>query len=171
MMKLANLIDTFNRVIGRCAAWLIFAAVVVSAGNALMRKAFSISSNAWLELQWYLYGGAFLLAAAWTLGRNEHVRIDVLSQKLSEQARTWIDLVGHLFVLLPFSLTILFLSWPWMLRSFKSGEHSANAGGLILWPAKALVLVGFALLALQALSETLKCIQRLRQAARPEGRT
>lgn len=166
MIRLSEKIDQLSRAVGRAASWLILAAVLVSAGNAIMRKAFSLSSNAWLELQWYLYGAAFLCAASWVLERNQHVRIDVVAGRFSVRVKTWIELIGHVVFLLPMSLMIIYLAWPWFLRSFLSGETSANAGGLILWPAKSLVLVGFALLALQTLSEILKLLSRLIEPAR-----
>jgi TRAP-type mannitol/chloroaromatic compound transport system permease small subunit len=149
-------IDALNGFIGRQVSWLILVAVLVSAGNATVRKAFDISSNMWLELQWYLYGTVFMLAGAYTLLRNEHVRIDVLSSTFSKRARDLIDLLGHLFFLLPFVLLMVWLCVPWFGLSFRSGEVSANAGGLILWPAKFMVLAGFVLLVLQAFSEIIK---------------
>jgi len=115
-----------------------------------------MSSNAWLEVQWYLYGTAFLLAAAYTLKRNEHVRIDFVSNMLTKRTRDWIDLICHLVFLLPFAVLIFYLSLPWVFKSINSGEISANAGGLILWPAKIMVTIGFALLILQTVSEIIK---------------
>lgn len=158
-------VDAISTRIGQAVSWLILAAVLVSAGNAIARKAFSLSSNAWLELQWYLYGAAFLLGAAWTLARDEHVRIDVLSSHFSPRLRTLIDLVGHVVVLVPFCALILVLGWPWVVRSYVTAEQSANAGGLILWPAKALVLAGFALLLAQALAQILKGVLALRRGS------
>jgi TRAP-type mannitol/chloroaromatic compound transport system permease small subunit len=156
LLAISRAIDRTNALIGRSVAWLILVAVLVSAGNATIRKAFDISSNAFLELQWYLYGAAFMLAAAYTLLRNEHVRIDILSSSLSARARNWIDLCGHIFFLSPFVLVMAYLSWPFFLNSFRSGEVSGNAGGLILWPAKLLLPAGFVLLAAQAVSEIIK---------------
>jgi len=130
--------------------------VLISAGNALMRKMFNISSNAWLEVQWYLFGAVFLLAGAYTLLRNEHVRIDFISNMLTKRTRDWIDLICHITFLLPFTILITWLAFPWFLRSFNSGEISANAGGLIIWPAKLFVLLGFLLLTLQGFSEVIK---------------
>lgn len=156
LLAISRTIDKTNGLIGRSVAWLILVAVLVSAGNAAVRKAFDISSNAFLELQWYLYGAVFMLAAAHTLLRNEHVRIDVLSSLLSRRARNWIDLLGHILFLAPFVFLMAYLSWPFFWTSFSSGEVSGNAGGLILWPAKFLVFAGFVLLAGQAMSEIIK---------------
>lgn len=156
LLALSRAIDRVNEFIGRNVAWLILASVLISAGNAIFRKAFDMSSNAWLEVQWYLYGTAFLLAAAYTLKRNEHVRIDFVSNMLTKRTRDWIDLICHLVFLMPFTVLIFWLSIPWAYKSINSGEVSANAGGLILWPAKIMVTIGFALLILQAISEIIK---------------
>jgi len=156
LLGLSRVIDSVNAAIGRWVSWLILLAVLVSAANASMRKAFAISSNAWLELQWYLYGAAFMLAAAYTLQRNEHVRIDIVTHGLSKRTRDWVDLFGHVFFLTPFVFLMAYLSWPFFLRSFISGEVSSNAGGLILWPAKGLIFAGFASLCAQAISEIIK---------------
>lgn len=155
-LRLARGIDAVNTLIGRLAAWLVLAAVLISAGNAISRKAFSLSSNAWLELQWYLFGAVFLLGASWTLRRNEHVRIDVLASRFSKRARDRLDLVGHALFLIPFALVHVLLAVPFFLISWRTGEVSANAGGLPLWPAKLLVLVGFTMLLAQGVSEFLK---------------
>lgn len=149
-------IDRVTTFIGRSVSWLVLVVVLVSAGNAIIRKTFDISSNAWLELQWYLFGAIFMLAAAWTLLKNEHIRVDILSNMLSKRTRDWIDLLGHIFMLLPFTMLMLWLLYPYVLQSFMRGENSPNAGGLIVWPAKALLLAGFALLFLQAISELIK---------------
>ncbi|MBW3096369.1 TRAP transporter small permease subunit [Pseudohoeflea coraliihabitans] len=156
LLAFSRAIDRVNEFIGRNVAWLILASVLISAGNAIMRKTFDISSNAWLEVQWYLYGTAFLLAAAYTLKRNEHVRIDFVSNMLSKRTRDWIDLICHFIFLLPFVLLITWLSIPWVTKSIRSGEISANAGGLILWPAKIMVAIGFTLLIFQTFSEIIK---------------
>lgn len=148
--------------LGRGVSWLILLAVVVSAGNAVVRKAFDLSSNAWLELQWYLFGAVFMLAAAWTLQKNEHVRIDVVSSRLAPRTRVWVDLICHTVFLMPFVIMMVWLSWPFFWRSWTSGEGSMNAGGLILWPAKILVLLGFIVLVVQGLSEIIKSIAILR---------
>ncbi|MEH7829179.1 TRAP transporter small permease subunit [Gemmobacter denitrificans] len=151
-------IDRINETIGKAVTWLILIAVVVSAANAVVRKVFNTSSNAWLELQWYLFGAAFLGAAAYTLKQNEHVRIDVIYARLSRRAQHWIDLLGHVFFLMPFVLLMVYYLWPYAMRSFLSGEVSTNSGGLVIWPAKAILLVGFVLLSLQGISEIIKKI-------------
>src|SRR6056297_3261501 len=168
-LRLARGIDAVNERIARLAAWLVVAAVVISAGNAISRKLFSLSSNAWLELQWYLFGAVFLLGAAWTLKRDEHVRVDFLASRLSRRARHWLDILGHLLFLAPFAALHMVLAVPFFLASWRSGEVSANAGGLVLWPAKLLVLLGFILLLGQAVSETIKRIARLRGALPEPG--
>ena len=155
-------IDRFSVAVGRGVSWLILAAILVSAANAISRKAFSISSNAYLELQWYLFGAAFMLAAAYTLQRNEHIRIDVVSGNLSKRTRDWIDLFGHVFFLMPFVLLMLYLLVPYVSRSVRNQEMSGSASGLIIWPAKAILLAGFALLFLQAVSEIIKRIGVIR---------
>lgn len=156
LLALSRFIDRINEFIGRNIAWLVLAAVLISAGNATIRKMFDISSNAWLEVQWYLFGAVFLLAAAYTLQKNEHIRIDFISNMLTKRTRDWIDLICHIVFLLPFTMLITYLAFPWVLKSMNSGEISANAGGLILWPAKILVLIGFTLLTLQGFSEIIK---------------
>ena len=161
LLGLSRAIDRVTAFLGRGVSWLILVAVLVSAGNAVLRKAFSISSNAWLELQWYLFGAVFMLAAAWALQRNEHVRIDVISSRLTQRTRNWIDLVCHIVFLMPFAVLMTWLSWPFFLRSIASGERSMNAGGLILWPAKLLILLGFAVLVAQGVSEIIKRIAAL----------
>jgi TRAP-type mannitol/chloroaromatic compound transport system permease small subunit len=143
-------------------SWLVLVAVLVSAGNAVIRKAFSMSSNAWLELQWYLFGAVFMLAAAYTLKNNEHIRIDIFYGSRSKRTRDWIDLLGHILFLMPFSVLMVFLLWPYVWRSYLSGEHSPNAGGLVLWPARAFLLIGFVLLVLQGVSEIIKKIAIMR---------
>lgn len=155
-LKVSSAIDAVTAFIGRSVSWLILVAVLVSAGNAIIRKAFDTSSNAWLELQWYLYGAVFLLAAAYTLQRNEHVRIDIVTSNFSKRTRDWIDLLGHIFFLLPFCLLMLYLSWPFFINSFNNGEISLNAGGLTIWPAKLMILCCFVLLTAQAFSEIIK---------------
>ena len=162
LLALSRGIDRVNTIIGRAVSWLILVAVLVSATNAIIRKVFSISSNAWLELQWYLYGGAFLLAAAYTLLENEHIRIDIVYGMWKRRTQHWIDLIGHLFFLLPFSALAIWLIWPWLMRSYRGNEMSMNAGGLILWPAKALLLAGFVMLFVQGVSEIIKKIAVMR---------
>ena len=162
LIGLSSAIDAVTGFLGRAVAWLVLAAVLVSAGNAVIRKAFDMSSNAWLELQWYLFGAVFMIAAAYTLQRNEHIRIDVVSGLLSKRTRDWIDLFGHLFFLMPFVLLMLYLLVPYVSRSVRNQEMSGSASGLIIWPAKAILLAGFALLFLQAISEIIKRIAVIR---------
>jgi TRAP-type mannitol/chloroaromatic compound transport system permease small subunit len=162
LLGLSRLIDWLNEHIGKTVAWAILVAVLVSAGNAIIRKVFGTSSNAWLELQWYLFGAVFMLCAAWTLKENEHIRIDIVAGRLSKRARDWIEIVGHVFFLFPFVAVMIWLTWPFFWRSYLSGEVSTNAGGLIIWPAKLLVLVGFVVLALQWASELIKRIAVMR---------
>jgi len=158
LLKVSRLIDAINERIGRLVYWLVLAAVLLSAGNAIIRKLFNMSSNAFLEAQWYFFSAVFLLCSGYTLLRNEHVRIDVLAGRLSAKAQTWIDVLGTLFFLLPMAILFMVLSWPIFVRTFTHNEISTNAGGLILWPARLLVPVGFALLTAQGLSELIKRI-------------
>ncbi|MDQ4136147.1 MAG: TRAP transporter small permease subunit [Pseudomonadota bacterium] len=162
LLGISRLIDGLNERIGKIVAWAIVAAVLVSAVNAIIRKVFGTSSNAWLELQWYLFGAVFMLCASWTLKANEHIRIDIVSNRLSKRGRDWIDILGHLFFLLPFVAVMLYLSWPFFIRSYQSGEVSTNAGGLIIWPAKGLILLGFIFLLFQWLSELIKRVAIMR---------
>lgn len=158
LLAIARGIDRVNELIGRWVSWLIFLAVIVSAGNAVVRKTFNASSNAWLELQWYLFGAAFLLAAAYTLKQNEHIRIDVVYGLFSRRTQHWIDLFGHVFFLMPFVILMISYFVPYVALSFRTGEISGSAGGLVIWPAKSLLLIGFALLGLQGVSEIIKKI-------------
>jgi TRAP-type mannitol/chloroaromatic compound transport system permease small subunit len=149
-------IDALNQRIGHAVYWLVLAAVVISATNAIVRKVFNWSSNSLLEIQWYLFSAVFLLCAAYTLFKNEHVRIDVVAGRLSKRAQTWIDILGTVFFLMPMSILIMYLSWKTFQNAYASDEVSTNAGGLILWPARLLVPVGFFLLVLQGFSELVK---------------
>ena len=162
LLALSRLIDALNEFIGKWVGWLILAAILVSAVNAVIRKTFNMSSNAWLELQWYLFGAAFLLAAAYTLKQNEHIRIDIVYGAFSRRVQHWIDLLGHLFFLMPFVLLMVYYFVPYVSLSFRTGEMSTNAGGLILWPAKLMLLIGFSLLAIQGVSEIIKKIAVMR---------
>jgi len=164
LLRLSAAIDAVCAFLGRTVIWLILAAILVSAGNAIMRKAFDMSSNAWLELQWYLFGWAFLVAASYTLQRNEHIRIDIVWNTLPKNVRHWIDIFGHVFMLLPFTGLMVYLSWPFFFRTWRSGEMSGSAGGLIIWPARLAILVGFVLLFFQAVSELIKRIAIMRGA-------
>ncbi len=157
-LPIARAIDRLTELIGRTVMWLILLAVLVSATNAIIRKLFNMSSNAWLELQWYLFGAAFLLAAANTLQQNEHIRIDIFYGSRSRRTQHWIDLFGHLVFLMPFALIMCWLLIPYAWAAYQSGQISTNAGGLIIWPARALLAAGFVLLALQGLSEIIKKI-------------
>ncbi len=157
-LGLARGIDALNERVGRWVYWLVLAMVLESAGNAIVRKLFNSSSNALLEMQWYLFSAVFLLCAGWTLLRNEHVRIDIIQGRLSPRAQAWIDVFGTVFFLMPMVLIFLWLSLPWFIRTYQEHEISGSAGGLILWPARLLVPVGFTLLALQGLSELVKRI-------------
>ncbi|WP_119459750.1 TRAP transporter small permease subunit [Rhodospirillaceae bacterium SYSU D60014] len=158
LLALARAIDALNRGIGRTVGWLILAAVLVSAGNATIRYTLDRSSNAWLELQWYLFAAVFLLGAGYTLLKNEHIRIDLVYGFWSRRTQVWIEIFGTIVFLLPMAILIGWLGWPMFAESFARGEMSPNAGGLIRWPAKLLIPVGFALLALQGISELIKRI-------------
>lgn len=162
LLALTRAIDAVNERVGRWVTWFVLLAVLISAANAIIRKVFDMSSNAFLEIQWYLFAAIFLLCSGWTLLRNEHIRIDVIAGRYSKRVQTWIDVFGTVFFLIPMSLLILFESFPWALQAIESGELSPNAGGLILWPAKILVPIGFTLLLLQGVSELIKRIAFLR---------
>ncbi len=166
-LAISRAIDALTEGIGKVVGWFILAAILLSAGNAIVRKTLNVSSNAYLEAQWYFYGAAFLLAAAYTLKQNEHIRIDIIYGAMSRRTQHWIDLLGHLFFLMPFLILMDIYLVPYVLLSWHSGEVSNNAGGLILWPAKSLLLIGFALLTLQGLSEIIKKIAVM-QGAMPD---
>jgi TRAP-type mannitol/chloroaromatic compound transport system permease small subunit len=149
-------IDALNLKVGKFTGWLILLTTAISAGNAIVRKMFDMSSNSLLEIQWYLFAGVFLLGAGYGLLRNSHVRIDFISSRLTDRARNWIDFWGFSLVLTPFCLLSIYLSWPLFVQALVSGEMSQNAGGLVRWPAYALIPLGFFLLQLQGLSEMVK---------------
>jgi len=156
LLKLSRWIDSLNEFIGRWLAWLVLAAVLISAGNAAVRKAFDMSSNAFLEIQWYLFATVFLCASGYTLLRQEHVKIDVVLHNFSRPTQVKVEIFGILAFLLPFVVAIIDLVWPLVTKAYFSGEMSSNAGGLIRWPVYAMVPLGFALLGLQGLSELIK---------------
>ncbi len=158
LLALSRAIDRLNAFVGKYSIWLIFAATFISAANAIVRKAFDTSSNAFLEVQWYLFAWSFLIAAGYTLLHREHVRIDVVNSRLSKKAQVWIDIIGFAFFLTPLCLTILWLSMPVVIQMYQSGEVSGNPGGLIRWPVWAAIPVGISLLLLQGISELIKRI-------------
>jgi TRAP-type mannitol/chloroaromatic compound transport system permease small subunit len=158
LLKVSRLIDAMNERIGSLVYWLVLVTVLVSAGNAIVRKLFNYSSNAYLETQWYLFSAVFLLCAGFALLRNDHVRIDILSGRASAKGQAWIDIFGTVFFLLPMVGIFLWLSIPWFWRTYTEHEISGSAGGLVLWPARILVPIGFTLLALQGVSELVKRI-------------
>ena len=162
LLSLSRLIDAMNERVGRTIYWLILVAVLVSAGNAIVRYAFNRSSNAWLEIQWYLFSAVFLFCAGYTLLHNQHVRIDVITGHLSKRAQAWIDVIGTLLFLMPMAVTIMWLSWPVFIDAYRSNEVSTNAGGLTVWPARLMVPIGFFLLVAQGISELIKRIAYLR---------
>lgn len=164
-LGLARAIDALNLRVGRAVTWVTLLVVLVSAGNAVVRKVFQTSSNAWLELQWYMFGAMFLLTAGYTLLKNGHVRVDILSSKLPRRKQIWIEIFGVLFFLLPACVLIMYLSWPVFMDSYVSNEQSSNSGGLVRWPVKLLIPVGFALLVLAGISHLIKCVGYLRGAA------
>ena len=156
LLKFSRLIDALTERIGKAVLWLVLVVVLVSAANAIMRYTIHYSSNAFLEIQWYLFGVIFLFSSGYTLLRNEHVRIDLISSKFSKRGQVWIDIFGILFFLMPMALVIMLLSWPVFMHAFESQEMSNSAGGLIVWPARLMIPVGFFLLILQAISELIK---------------
>lgn len=162
LLSLSRAIDAVNRRVGAIAIWFVLAAVLISTANAVIRKVFNVSSNAYLEVQWYLFSAVFLLCAGYVLLRNEHVRIDVFIARMSRRKQIWIDIFGLVVFLLPAASLIVWLSWPLFVKAYVSGEMSQNAGGLVRWPAYALLPIGFSLLVVQAISELIKRIAWLR---------
>ena len=162
LLNMSRGIDAFTRWTGKRLAWLILLAVVVSALNAIVRKSFDMSSNSWLELQWVLFSMVFLLCSPWTLLDNEHIRIDIVNNLLPKQVRNSIDVIGHAFFLLPLTFVMIITGGPFFVRSFEINEQSGNAGGLPQWPAKSLVILGFAFLLVQGISELIKRIAVMR---------
>ncbi len=162
LLRVSGLIDALNERIGKIVGWAILVSVLVSTINASLRYSLSIASNAWLELQWYLFAAVFLLCSGYTLLRNEHIRIDIVVGRFSRRVQAWIDIIGTLFFLLPMSILIMWLSWPVFVDSYLGHEMSSNAGGLLRWPVKFLIPLGFFLLALQGLSELVKRVAFLK---------
>ncbi len=162
LLIFSRAIDALNEHVGKLSYWLILAAVLISTGNAIVRYSLNMSSNAWLEIQWYLFSFVFLFCAGYTLLHNQHVRIDVISGHLSARGRAWIDIFGTIFFLLPMAVAIMWLSWPVFLDAYGSNEVSTNAGGLTVWPARLMLPLGFFLLVLQGLSELIKRVAFLR---------
>ena len=158
LLKLSALIDGLNERIGKLATWLILVVVIISAGNAVSRYAFSVSSNAMLEIQWYLFSAVFLFCSGYVLKRNEHIRIDIITGRFFHRTQNWIDVFGILVFLLPVAVLVAYLSWPVFMNAWDSGEVSPNPGGLVRWPVRLMLPAGFALLILQALSELIKRI-------------
>jgi TRAP-type mannitol/chloroaromatic compound transport system permease small subunit len=156
LLGLSRAIDKLTEVVGKGTMWLVLLTTLISAGNAIVRKAFDMSSNGLLEIQWYLFAAVFMLGAGYVFLRNAHVRIDFVSSRLAPRTRNWVDIIGIVCVLLPFCFIVINLSWPFFLGAYTSGEMSQNAGGLIRWPAYLLVPLGFALLAIQGVSELIK---------------
>jgi len=161
LIAFSRAIDWLNERFGRLATWLVLLACLISAGNALARYSLNLGSNAWLEIQWYLFAGMVMLGAAHTLQRNEHVRVDILYGRLSTRAQIWIDILGGLLFLLPATIIMGWLSWPMFADAWLHGETSANAGGLLRWPVKLLIPAGFLLISLQGVSEIIKRVGAL----------
>ncbi|HUC63758.1 MAG TPA: TRAP transporter small permease subunit [Alphaproteobacteria bacterium] len=162
LLKLSALIDKMTESIGKAVYWLVLLSVIVSAANATIRYALDTSSNAWLELQWYLFSAIFLLCSGYTLLRNQHVRIDIIVSRLPRKVQLWIDILGGVFFLFPMAAIIMWLSWPFFAESYRLHEVSSNAGGLLRWPVKLLIPVGFFLLIVQNVSEIIKRVARLK---------
>ena len=162
LLAVSNAIDLLNQKLGTICNFLILAACVVSAGNAMIRYAFGYSSNSWLELQWYMFAVVIMFGASYTFKRNEHVRVEILYLMLSERGQLWLDMIGTLFFLIPSCLLLAYLSWPFFYQAYAVGEISSNAGGLVRWPIKFVIPAGFVLLALQGVSEVIKRIAALK---------
>ena len=162
LLKFSRTVDKLNTRLGQIMAWGVLAAILVSAVNATVRKVLNTSSNSWLELQWVLFGVVFLLCSAWTLLSNEHIRIDIVNSMLSKRTRNWIDVIGHLFFLIPVTVILAYLGWPFFWRSLMQNEQSSNAGGLPVYPAKLLIPLAFTFLLLQGISELIKRIAIIR---------
>jgi TRAP-type mannitol/chloroaromatic compound transport system permease small subunit len=161
LLALSSAIDLLNQKLGDVCKFLVLAACIVSAGNAMVRYAFGYSSNSLLEMQWYMFAVFVMFGASYTFKRNEHVRVEILYLMLSERGQLWLDLIGTLFFLIPSCLLLAYLSWPFFMQAYNVGEISSNAGGLVRWPIKIVVPAGFVLLALQGVSEVIKRIAAL----------
>lgn len=161
LLSLSYVIDEFNRHVSKIAVWMVLISCLVSAGNALSRYGLNQSSNAWLEIQWLMFAAMFMLGAAYTLAKNEHVRVDIIYSHVSTRAQIWIDLIGGLLFLLPAAGILAWLSWPVFYKVWVSGEYSGNAGGLMVWPVKLFLPLGFGLLVLQGVSEIIKRVAML----------
>jgi TRAP-type mannitol/chloroaromatic compound transport system permease small subunit len=161
LLVFADAVDWLDEHVGQALKWLVLFASIVSAGNALMRYTIHYSSNAWLEIQWYMFAGMVLLGAPYTLKMNEHVRVDLVYGMVSERTRIWIDIVCGVLFLLPICVILTYFTWPWFVESWRIGEISSNAGGLVRWPVKLMLPIGFGLMALQGVSEIIKRIAAL----------
>lgn len=162
LLAVSRIIDSINSRLGKWVSWLILIVVIVSSANAVSRKFFGLSSNAWLELQWIMFSVIFMICSPWTLMSNEHIRIDIVNSMFSKRVRNWIDVFGHVVFLLPFTIVMIVTGWPFFLASYRLNEQSFNAGGLPQWPAKSLVVLGFTLLFFQGISELIKRIAVMR---------
>jgi len=168
LLSLSTAIDALNQKIGAVCDWLVLFACMISGGNAMVRYAYDSSSNAWLEVQWYMFGVIIMFGAAYTLRRNEHVRVDILYMQLSERGQLWVDIIGTVLFLMPMCLLLAWLSWPFFMQSWAVGEHSSNAGGLLRWPIKLIMPIGFTLVFLQGVSEFIKRLAALQGIRVPE---
>ena len=162
LLAVSRIIDAINMRLGKWVSWLVVIVVIISAANAVSRKMLGLSSNAWLELQWIMFSIIFMVCSPWTLMSNEHIRIDIVNTAFPKSVRNWIDIVGHVAFLLPLTIVMIVTGWPFFLASFELNEQSFNAGGLPQWPAKSLVVIGFALLFFQGISELIKRIAVMR---------
>jgi TRAP-type mannitol/chloroaromatic compound transport system permease small subunit len=162
LIAFSRAVDALNAQVGKLADWAVLLSCAISAGNAFIRYGLSYSSNAWLEVQWYLFGATVMLGTSYTLFKNEHVRVDLLYASISDRARLWVDVFGFIFFLLPATILLAYMTWPFFMDSFVRNEGSPNAGGLLRWPVKILLPIGFALLTLQGLSELIKRVALLR---------
>jgi len=168
LLSFSTAIDALNQKIGAVCDWMVLFACIISGGNAMVRYAYDYSSNAWLEVQWYMFGVIVMFGASYTLRRNEHVRVDIVYMQLSERGQLWVDVIGTVLFLMPMCLLLAWLSWPFFMQSWNVGEHSSNAGGLLRWPIKLILPVGFLLVFLQGISEFIKRLAALRGIRVPE---